>query len=106
VIDKDMTSALMANVMGIEVMMMLTATPKVAIHFGTPRQKYLDRATVGEIQALQAQGHFPPGSMGPKIEAAVRFLRNGGKKVIIGDLNQAMEALRGDTGTHLVPDDA
>lgn len=106
VIDKDLTSALMANVMGIELMMILTATPKVAINFGTPQQEYLDRVTLGEIQALQRAGHFPPGSMGPKIAAAIRFLKNGGKHVIIGDLNQAMEAVGGEAGTHIVCDDA
>jgi carbamate kinase len=106
VIDKDMTSALMANVMGIELIMILTAIPKVAINFGTPRQQLLDRVTLGEIQALQAEGHFPPGSMGPKIDAAIEFLKNGGKKVIIGDLNQAMDALGGDAGTQIVRDDA
>ena len=106
VIDKDLTSALMANVMGIELMMILTATPKVAINFGTPQQEFLDRVTLSEIHALRAEGHFPPGSMGPKIDAVVQFLKNGGKKVIIGDLNQAMDALRGDAGTHVVCDDA
>jgi carbamate kinase len=106
VIDKDLTSALMANVMGIELLIILTATPKVATNFGTPQQKFLDRVTLGEIQALQAAGHFPPGSMGPKIDAAIQFLKNGGKHVIIGDLNQAMDALRGDAGTHMVCDDA
>ena len=57
-------------------------------------------------QALQRAGHFPPGSMGPKIDAAIRFLKNGGKHVIIGDLNQAMEAVGGEAGTHIVCDDA
>ena len=106
VIDKDLTSALMANVMGIDLLMILTATPKVAINFGTPQQEFLDRVTLSEIQALQGAGHFPPGSMGPKIDAAIQFLKNGGKQVIIGDLNQAMDALRGDAGTHVVCDDA
>jgi carbamate kinase len=106
VIDKDMTSALMANVLGIDLMMILTATPKVAINFGTPQQQFLDQVTLGEILVLQADGHFPPGSMGPKIAAAVGFLKGGGKRVIIGDLNEAMDALRGDAGTHIVADDA
>jgi len=104
VIDKDLTSALMANVMGIELMMILTATPKVAINFGTPQQQYLDRVTCSELRSLHAHGHFPPGSMGPKIDAALQFLNNGGKHVIIGDLNEAMEAVRGQAGTHIVCD--
>ena len=104
VIDKDLTSALMANVMGIELMVILTATPKVAINFGTPQQEFLDRVTRSEIQSLQAEGHFPPGSMGPKIDAALKFLNNGGKHVIIGDLSEAMNAIKGEAGTHIVCD--
>lgn len=104
VIDKDLTSAYMANELEIDLLMILTATPKVAIHFGTPAQKMLDQVTLSEIQALHAEGHFPPGSMGPKIDAAIHFLERGGKRVIIGDLTEALPALRGETGTHIVGD--
>ncbi len=106
VIDKDLTSAHMANVLSIEVMMILTAVPKVAIHFGTPQERELDRVTLRALRALHAEGHFPPGSMGPKIDAAIRFLEGGGERVIVGHLDQAMAALRGETGTHVVLDDA
>ena len=102
VIDKDLTSAHMANVLGIEEMMILTAVPKVAINFGKPDQRSLDRVTLGELRALRAAGHFPPGSMGPKVEAAIRFLEGGGERVIIGHLEQAMAALSGEAGTHVV----
>ena len=61
---------------------------------------------LADIQTLHGEGHFPPGSMGPKINAAIQFLKNGGKKVVIGELNQAMKALRGDAGTQIVCDDA
>ncbi len=105
VIDKDLTSAHMAGVLGIAELMILTAVPKVAIHYGTPEQRELDRVSLREIKALQAEGHFPPGSMGPKIEAAVRFLEGGGVRVIIGHLEQAVAALTGETGTHIVADD-
>ena len=105
VIDKDLTSALMANVLGIETLVILTAVAKVAIHFGTPRQAELDRVSLSELRTLQAEGHFPPGSMGPKIDAAIRFLEGGGKRVVIGHLSEAMPALRGDTGTHILADD-
>ncbi|HEX9464845.1 MAG TPA: carbamate kinase [Alphaproteobacteria bacterium] len=104
VIDKDLTSAHMARVLGIDEMMILTAVSKVAIHYGTPRQRFLDRVTLSEVKALHAEGHFPPGSMGPKMDAAIRFLEMGGKRVIIGDIGQALPALRGETGTHVVPD--
>jgi carbamate kinase len=105
VIDKDLTSAHMANVLGIAEMMILTAVSKVAVHYGAPEQRELDRVSLREIKALQAEGHFPPGSMGPKIEAAVRFLEGGGERVIIGQLDQAVAALTGETGTHIVADD-
>jgi len=105
VIDKDLTSAHMAQVLGIKELMILTAVPKVAIHYGTPEQRELGQVTLREIKALQAEGHFPPGSMGPKIEAAVRFLEGGGERVIIGHLDQAVAALTGETGTHIVADD-
>jgi len=102
VIDKDLTSAHMANVLGIEVLLILTAVPKVAINFNTPDQRELDQVSLRELRALNAEGHFPPGSMGPKIDAAIRFLDGGGERVVIGQLDQAMAALRGETGTHVV----
>jgi len=79
--------------------------PKVAINFGSPKQKALEQVTMRELRGMQAEGHFPPGSMGPKIDAALRFLEGGGERVIIAQLEQAMPALRGETGTHVVPDD-
>lgn len=102
VIDKDLTSAHMANVLGIELLMILTAVPNVAINFGTPQQQELDELTMRELRSLQADGHFPPGSMGPKVDAALRFLEGGGERVIIAQLEEAMPALRGETGTHIV----
>jgi carbamate kinase len=104
VIDKDLTSAHMARVLDIEEIMILTAVPRVAINFGQPNQKFLDRVTLSEIKALHAEGHFPPGSMGPKVEAAIRFLEMGGKRAIIGALQEALPALRGEAGTHVVAD--
>jgi len=106
VIDKDLTSAHMANVLGIGHMMILTAIRKVAINFGKPDQRNLDRVTLRELKKLHAQGHFPPGSMGPKIEAAIRFLEGGGERVIIGHLDEALAALKGESGTHIVADNA
>ena len=106
VIDKDLTSAHMGNVLGIDTMMILTAVPRVAVHFGTPEARELERVTLRELRAYHAEGHFPAGSMGPKVEAAIRFLEGGGERVIIAHLEQAVPALRGETGTHVVPDDA
>jgi carbamate kinase len=105
VIDKDFTSALMANVLGIDTLMILTSISKVAVHFGKPDQRELDRVTLSEIRALDSEEHFDAGSMRPKIQAAIRFLDGGGKRVIIGHLEEAMKALSGETGTHIVRDE-
>jgi carbamate kinase len=104
VIDKDMTSALMANVLGIGTLVILTAVRKVAVNFGEPDQRDLDRVTLRELKGYHAERQFPPGSMGPKIDAAIRFLEGGGERVIITDLDTALPALKGETGTHIVPD--
>jgi carbamate kinase len=106
VIDKDLTSAHMANVLDIRHLMILTAVPKVAVNYGQSDQRYLDRVSLRELKALHAEGHFPAGSMGPKIAAAIRFLESGGERVIIGHLDEAMAALRGEAGTHVLSDDA
>ncbi|MFQ5930952.1 MAG: carbamate kinase, partial [Nitrospiraceae bacterium] len=105
VIDKDLTSAHMANVLGMEEIMILTAVPRVAIHFGTPHQQELSDVKLSELKAYREQGHFPSGSMGPKVDAAIRFIEGGGERVIIAHLNEALPALRGETGTHIRPDD-
>jgi len=99
-----MTSALMANVLGIGTLVILTAVRKVAVNFGKPDQRDLDRVTLRELKAYHAERQFPPGSMGPKIDAAIRFLEGGGERVIITDLDTALPALKGETGTHIVPD--
>jgi carbamate kinase len=101
VIDKDLTSAHIANVLGIEELLILTAVPRVAVNFGKPNQKELDEVSLEEIKAYHREGHFPAGSMGPKVEAAIRFLEGGGKRAIISHLDHAMPALRGETGTHV-----
>jgi carbamate kinase len=84
--------------------MILTAVPRVAIHYGKPQQQELERVTLAEIKKLQADGHFPPGSMGPKIEAAIQFLDRGGRRVMIGRLQDVMPVLCGEAGTHIVAD--
>lgn len=103
VIDKDLTSAKMASVLGIEELMILTAVPRVSVNFGKPDQKELDEVDLAALKAYRNEGHFPSGSMGPKIDAAIRFLDSGGKRAIIGHLDGAMEALLGKSGTHVVP---
>lgn len=105
VIDKDLTTALMASILGIRDMMILTAVPRVAINFGKPNQKELERVSVSEMRKYVAEGHFPAGSMGPKVDAALKFLEMGGKRAIITRLDTAVPALRGETGTHIVSDE-
>ena len=102
VIDKDLTSAHIANVLGIDELLILTAVPRVAVNFGKPGQRELAEVTLEEIKAFHREGHFPPGSMGPKVDAAIRFLEGGGKRAIISHLDHAVPALRGETGTHIV----
>ncbi len=104
VIDKDRTSALMANVLHIDDLMILTVVPRVAVNYGKPDQRELERVGLAEIKKLVAEGHFPPGSMGPKIEAAMQFLERGGRRVMIGRLDDVMPILHGKAGTHIVAD--
>jgi len=104
VIDKDLTSAHMANILGIDTLMILTGIHRVAINFGKPDQRELDRATVSDMRRYMEEGHFPPGSMGPKVEAVIRFLERGGKHAIIDHLDEALPALRGEAGTHVFSD--
>jgi carbamate kinase len=104
VIDKDLTTAHIANILGIEEIVILTAVSRVAINFGKPDQQELDTISVSQARKYLEEGHFPDGSMGPKIEATIKFIEGGGKRAIIGHLNEALPAIRGETGTHIVRD--
>jgi carbamate kinase len=102
VIDKDFASALLAAKLEASLYIILTGVTKVAIDFGKPTQVFLDRMTVAEAEKHLAGGQFPPGSMGPKIEAAVEFVRASGKDVLITDVEHLREALDGKDGTLVV----
>ncbi len=104
VVDKDMTSALLASALGIPDLLILSAVERVAVDFNTPRQRSLATVSLRELKAYQAAGHFAKGSMGPKVGAAIRHLEAGGRRAIIAHLEQALPALRGDTGTHVLRD--
>ena len=104
VIDKDLTSALLGRALGFDHLLILTAVSRVAIRFRKPAERWLDTVAVSELRRYQAEGHFARGSMAPKVEAAVRFIAAGGKRVVIAHLNEAVAALQGETGTHVVPD--
>ncbi|HUF18761.1 MAG TPA: carbamate kinase [Thermoanaerobaculia bacterium] len=106
VIDKDYASAMLASHLQAELYIILTAVPTVAIGFGTPRQQELNRVDVAEMSRHLAAGEFPPGSMGPKIEAAIDFVNRSGKEVLITDVESLREGLDGKAGTRIVPDEA
>ncbi|MBQ8851204.1 MAG: carbamate kinase [Oscillibacter sp.] len=100
VIDKDFAAELLAEQVGADVLMILTEVEKVAIHWGKPQQASLDHMTLTDAARYAAEGHFAPGSMLPKVEAAMRFVRaNPDKRAIITSLEKAKEALQGKTGT-------
>jgi carbamate kinase len=101
VIDKDLATALLANEVGARRLVIITGVEKVAIGFNTPQERWLDELHVDEAIAHHAHGEFPPGNMGPKIEAAIQFLKDGGNEVIITDIDHIVEALDGKTGTRI-----
>lgn len=105
VIDKDLASAVLARDVEADELMILTGVDKVALNFGKPNQRFLDRITLSQARQFLAEGHFPPGSMGPKIEAAIEFLSSGGKRVIITSIEKSVQALKGKAGTLIVPDE-
>ena len=102
-IDKDLASCLLAKRLKADLFIISTAVDKVAIHYKKPDQRELDRMTVAEAERYMAEGEFPAGSMGPKIAAAVDFIKSGGKEVIITQPHLLAAAIRGENGTHLVP---
>ncbi|MDL2210640.1 carbamate kinase [Desulfovibrio sp. OttesenSCG-928-O18] len=104
VIDKDKTSALLATAINADFLLILTGVEKIAVNFGKPDMRQLDRMTVSEAARYAAEGHFPPGSMGPKVDAAMRFAAQSRNTAVITDLAHAHEALEGLTGTRIVPD--
>ena len=105
VIDKDHACSLLASEIGAELFLVTTAVEKVALDFGAPTQRWIDRMTLSEAKEYLAEGtHFLPGSMAPKIEAVVDFLERGGDTAIITDPENVERALAGATGTRIVAD--
>ncbi len=103
VIDKDFASSLLATRIGADVFIISTAVEKVALNFGKPNEKWLDRMTLAEAKQYLAEGtHFAKGSMAPKIQAVINFLEAGGEKAIITNPENLGRAVRGETGTHIV----
>ncbi len=103
VIDKDRSSALLANGLDVDLFIISTDTDKVYLNFKKNNQKGISSASADEMDNYFKDGHFPPGSMGPKVESIVKYLRNGGKKAIITSYDYLMQALEGKAGTTIVP---
>jgi carbamate kinase len=104
VIDKDLASSLLARRLGAELLLITTAVEKVALHFGTPEERWVDRLTLTEARAYLADGrHFARGSMAPKVQAVIEYLEDGGAQAIITDPSNLERALRGETGTLVTP---
>ncbi len=99
VIDKDLAGEILAQEIDADIMLFLTNVQGIAINYGKPGQKFLNRITLKGAKNYLAQGEFPPGTMGPKITAAIRFLESGGEKAVVSSLEDAFEALKGQAGT-------
>jgi carbamate kinase len=99
VIDKDRAGEILAQAIGADTFMILTDVEHAMLNFGKENQKPVGKVTLAEMKKFAAEGHFLAGSMGPKVEAAMKFVENGGKKTIINSLSRAADAFEGKTGT-------
>ena len=103
VIDKDLASAKLAKEVGVDLFCIATDVAGVYKNYGTSQQRFLGRLTTDEAEDLLRDGQFPPGSMGPKVEAAVQFVRATGRRAVITSVSAIEAALKGEAGTHFVP---
>jgi carbamate kinase len=103
VIEKDRTTGVLARQLAADHVMFLTGVERVAVGWGTPAQRWLDRLSVREARELLAAGEFPPGSMGPKVQAALDFVESGGGTATITSLDRVADAVAGTAGTHITP---
>jgi carbamate kinase len=101
VIDKDLAAGVLARDIGAGLLLIVTDVDRVHIHHGTPDQEEIDTMAVSEAKKLMEEGHFPAGSMGPKIQAAIEFLESGGDEVIITSMRLAKRSLDGKAGTRI-----
>ncbi len=104
VIDKDYASSLLATTIGADLFLISTAVEKVALNYNQPGQRWLDHMTLEEARRYLAEGHFPKGSMGPKIQAIIWYLERGGKEALITSPENIERALAGETGTRITPE--
>jgi carbamate kinase len=106
VIDKDYTTSLLAQELDADLFIVLTQVAQVAENFGRPNQRWLQEITVAKAKEMLEQHQFPPGSMGPKIRAAIEFVEKTGKEVLITDAEHLKDALARTSGTYVVADGA
>ena len=104
VIDKDLASSLLARLLGVEALVIVTGVERVAVNFNKPEQREIRSAHASELERLLGEGHFPPGSMAPKIQAAIEFVRGDGRSVVITSPEKIGEAMEGRAGTRVLPD--
>jgi carbamate kinase len=102
VVDKDLASGLLARDLGAHKLIIVTSVERAALCFGRPGELWLDTLTIADAREYLARGEFPAGSMGPKIEAGIEFVAQGGEECIITSAEHVARALKGETGTHLV----
>jgi len=102
VIDKDLASARLAEEVGVDIFLIATDVQGVALNYGKKNQEFLRSLTARQSTRFLAQGHFPPGSMGPKIEAAVQFVRKTGKRAVIASIEDIESAVKGTSGTEIL----
>ena len=102
VIDKDRAGEVLAEEVGADILLILTDVDSAKLDYGKPDERPIERMTVSEARRYSSEGHFLPGSMGPKVEACIKFVDRGGEKAIITSLEMAADALEGRAGTTVV----
>ena len=102
VIDKDLASAKLAEEVGVDIFLIATDVQGVALNYGKKNQEFLSSLSTRQATRFFTQGHFPPGSMGPKIEAAVQFVRKTGNRAIIASIKDIENAVKGESGTEII----
>jgi carbamate kinase len=103
VIDKDRATSLLARELGVRTFIITTSVPHVLLDYEKPTERPVHHLTVKEARRYHEEGHFPPGSMGPKIESAIDFLEAGGQRALITDPDSLRDAINGQGGTWIVP---
>jgi carbamate kinase len=106
VIDKDLASAKLGEQINADILLIATDVEKVALNYGRVDYKYLEKVSTADAKTYLKQGHFPPGSMGPKIQAVINFLESGGERAIITSIEKIKDALEGNAGTHFHVEDS